>query len=150
MLFIYIYYVTQKITKQEHLELEKLQKIRILSLIKLLLYLIKKCVIITNAISSVHIWVNNHPSLIPSVFLKINEKKHDSSPEYRCTHFCHQTFSIYILLTYPFSSLFIFLFFWVLLFFCCFPLMLWPEKQLLPLLYYSIFRSCWNRSENWN
>ena len=48
--FFYIYYVTQKITKQKHLENESikknenenLQKIRILSLVKTLLYLIKK------------------------------------------------------------------------------------------------------------
>ena len=40
--FFYNYYVTLKIAKQVHLEHENLQKIRILSLIKILMYLIKK------------------------------------------------------------------------------------------------------------
>ena len=76
--------------------------------------------------------------LIPLIFLKIIKKKYDSSAELLCTHFCHQTFSLYII-GIPFSSLLLFPFFWFFLFFCLFffkPL----TRETVSLLQH--FRSC--------
>ena len=103
------------------------KKKKILSLIKILLYLIKKFIIITNVMFSMYIWLGNHLLLAPLIFLKIIKKKYNSSAEFLCTHFCHQMFSLYII-DIPFSSLLLFPFFWVFLFFCLFPLNLWPDS----------------------
>ena len=110
-------------------------------------FIIKKFIIITNAMSSMYIWICNHLLLTPLIFLKIITKKHDSSAEFLCTHFCHQTFFLYII-DIVFSSLLLFPFFWFFLFFYLFPLNLWPEEKLLLLFYGSISGLVANRSEN--
>ena len=96
-------YITQKITKQEHFEDENLQKMRILSIIKILLYH-KKSSIITNSISSVHIWVDDHLWLILSMFLKRNKMTLPQSFYVRISAI-KPSFSLDI----PFSSLLLFL-----------------------------------------
>ena len=109
-------YITQKITKQEHFEDENLQKLRILSIIKILIYH-KKSLILTNAISSVHILVADHLWLIPSMFLKRNKMILPQNFFVRISAI-KPSFSLDI----PFSSLLlflpIFLVFAILLSFC--------------------------------
>ena len=119
-----------------------------MSLIKILLYLLKKFINITNAMSSMYIWLGNHFLLTLLIFLKIIKTKYDSSAKFLCTHFCHQTFSLYII-DISFSSLFLFPFFCFFVFFFLFSLHLWLERQLLH-FFFSISGLVENRSENWN
>ena len=77
------------------------------------IYLIKKFIIITNTMSSMYIWVENHLLLTQLIFFETIKKKYDSSAKFLCTHFFHQTFYLYII-DIPFSS---FLFFQFFLFF---------------------------------
>ena len=145
LLYFLCYTENNKIWTFENENLQKKKKI--LSLIKILLYLIKKFIIITNVMFSMYIWLGNYLLLTPLIFLKIIKKKYNSSAEFLCTHFCHQMFSLYII-DIPFSSLLLFPFFWFFLFFCLFPLNLWPEEQLLLLFYFGISGLVANRSEN--
>ena len=87
--------------------------------------------------SSMYVWVGNHLLLTPLIFLNRIKKKHGPSAEFLCTHFCHQRFFPHII-DIPLSSLLLFPFFWFFLFFCLFPLDLWPEGQLLLLFCFSI------------
>ena len=119
-----------------------------MSLIKILLYLLKKFINITNAMSSMYIWLGNHFLLTLLIFLKIIKTKYDSSAKFLCTRFCHQTFSLYII-DISFSSLFLFPFFCFFVFFFLFSLHLWLERQLLH-FFFSISGLVENRSENWN
>ena len=93
--------------------------------------------------------VGNHLLLLLLIFLKIIEKKYDSSTEFFCTHFCHQMFCLYVI-NIPFYSFLLSLFSWFFLFFCISSLNLWPERQLLPFFYCSISGLVETRSENWN
>ena len=85
------------------------------------------------------------------IFLKIHKKNRDSSPNFfvRISAIQTSTLSIYYrntLFLFSFSSPFSIFF----LFFYCFLLKFWSERQVLPLFYCSILGHLENKRENWN